>query len=116
MSRALHATLFAAVLIAAGCAPASRTSPRITTPEACQPARVVLVVRNETGYDLDIMQHERRSGTTRLLTMVSVGRHEVDIPNDAMYSYSARHDGATVTGIPFAWRKDVTLEIECRNG
>jgi hypothetical protein len=111
------AALLAAAVTAVSCAPASYSRPlRVHAAESCQPKRAVLVVRNESGYDVDIMQHQRRTGATHLLALVRPGRHELNIPTDIPYTYTARRGGANVSNPPIPSQNPVTLDIECRDG
>jgi len=110
MKRALLRTmpLVAPIVLAAACAPAARsaeTGPR----GVCEGGRAVLVVRNYSGRDVEIVESGR--GSSSVIAVVAGGRHEVGIRNLPGLSYLARPVGS----LYFPRRdRSVRMERECR--
>jgi len=119
MTRALlRATpLLAAAALTAACATASRSR---TEPVAvCDTGRAVLVVRNDSAREVEIVESRIGSGALVVVGLVPTGRQELPIRNEPGYSYHARVPGsravlASSSQRPFDSRS-VTLERTCRS-
>jgi hypothetical protein len=113
MLRLLPKAALALTLAAAGCAPAASKSPRLTAATACHPDQAVLVVRNNTGSEADIV---RFVGPQRsvLVAVAPPGRSEVNVPSDRNHVYSAERRNRTISSTGRTGGVPVTLDYECR--
>lgn len=121
MYRALvHTSLFAAAgLITAGCAssgvqPAAEPASGVV----CQTGSAVLVVRNASGREVEIVESRIGSGGRVVVAIVGQGRHEVAIRNEWGYSYAAKPAGddrvLAATSLTRTRDRSVTLERDCK--
>ena len=112
------APLVAAIVFSSACASAGVQPGQAEQDDDCQNSNAVLVVRNETGGEVQIVESRIGSGGQTVVTTLGPGRHEVRIRNEPGYSYSAQRvgGGATLaaTSRPRAGDRAVTLERECR--
>ncbi len=61
------------------------------------PERRVLVVRNNSGGEVEIVESRRGSGARTVVAYVRTGVQEISIRNDYEYAYSARAVGGRTT-------------------
>lgn len=107
----LRATLFVACgALAAGCAKQAPAEPTERVSGVCDGERL-LVVRNNTGYTMDIVESRIGSGARVVIASVGPGRHEIAIRN--AYSYSARPGPDVRVGLARS-ANDVMLDYQCR--
>lgn len=79
-----------------------------------------MVVRNNTGGEVEIVESRRGSGARTVIAYVRAGVQEIPIRNDYEYAYSARAVGGSTT-IATTNRsrvRDRAVELvrECREG
>ncbi|HEU0012945.1 MAG TPA: hypothetical protein VFQ45_04640 [Longimicrobium sp.] len=118
MTRALRHTLpLLTLTLAAACASASRT--RTAYPAPCESGTAVLMVRNDSGRDVEIVESRIGSGALTVVAVIPTGRHEVKVRNESGYSYSARAVGGgpivASTNLRRTTNRFVTFERECRS-
>ena len=107
----LHAPVWlACTAFALACARQAPAPPTDTETSVCQGTRM-LVVRNNTGHSMDIVESRIGSGARDVVATVGPGRHEMTIRNG--YSYHARPSPGVRLG-PARSRQDVTLDHVCR--
>lgn len=100
----------------------SQSKPVDDTPRNGQPCpeRRVLMVRNNTGTEMEIVESRRGSGARTVIAYARSGVQEIPIKNDYEYAYSARPvEGKTVistTNRPRVRDRTVELTRECREG
>ena len=108
------ALLVAAPVLVFACAP----YPPNTPVDVCG-VRTVLVVRNQSGGDIEIVESRRGSGGRTVIAIVGPGTSEVRIHSEPEYVYSARHVGGrtiiTATSRSRVRDHAVTMSRECRN-
>ena len=97
------------------------TSDQDTPPREPCAGRMVLVIGNYSGVDMEIVESRRGSGGRTVIAIVgSGGVQEVTIRNDYEYDYSARPAGGrTTVAATSRYRvrdRAVTLTRECREG
>lgn len=84
------------------------------------PERRVLVVRNNTGGEVEIVESRTGSGARTVIAYVRAGVQEIPIRNDYEYAYSARAVGGrtTMATTNRTRVRDRTVELirECREG
>ncbi len=112
--------LLVAVLGASTCASQPKATEERTLGGQPCPERRVLVVRNNIGVDVEIVESRRGSGARTVIAYVGPGVQEVPIRNDYEYAYSARQvEGKTTLAATSRTRvRDhaVTLFRECQEG
>lgn len=113
MFRSLPQAVLALALVAASCAPAASKRPRLTAATACHPDRAVLVVRNNTGSEVDIVRFVGPQQSV-LVAIAPPGRSEVDVPSDRNFVYTAERRNQTVSSTVRTGGVPVTLDYECR--
>lgn len=110
--------LLAAVVLSNACAAAGARAAQPDGQVPCAQGVPVIVVRNETGGDVQIVESRIGSGGRTPITVLSPGRHEVRVRNDYDYAYAAqRVDGGAVLAATSMSRQAasaVTIERECR--
>jgi hypothetical protein len=86
--RAGRSALLGAILLAgAGCA-ASAGARQPQTQEDCA-GTAVLLVENQVGFAVDILETHRGTNATAMIAQVGPGSHEITIRSEAEYSYRA---------------------------
>lgn len=121
----MHRTLFqtaallAAAVLFAACATASPSARQARSGVVCEEGRPVLVVRNDSGLTLQIVESRIGSGGRQVVAEVGSGRTEVNIRNDWSYGYSAEPSGggqvlAGTTSRARVPDRAVSMERECR--
>lgn len=109
----------AAALAAAGCA-SSRVQPAAESLSGvvCETGSPVLVVRNASGREVEIVESRIGSGGRAVVAIVGQGRHEVAIRNEWVYSYAAQPAGddrvLAATSLTRTRDRSVTLERDCK--
>ncbi len=110
--------LAAALVLSTACASAGVQAGQAPSDDYCQNSNAVLIVRNETGGDVQIVESRTGSGGRTVVTTLGPGRHEVRIRNEPDYAYSAERVGGgetfAATSAPRAGDRSVVLERECR--
>lgn len=120
MLRALvkSALLLAATVISTACASAGVRAAQDDGQVPCAQGEPVIVVRNETGGDVEIVESRIGSGGRTTITVLSPGRHEVRVRNDYSYAYSAQRAGSgtvlAATSMSRQAAARVSIERECR--
>lgn len=120
MHRSLIRTtpLLAAALLVNACAGATTGTRQPRSGVVCEDGRPVLIVRNDSGMTLQIVESRIGSGGRMVIREIGPGRHEIDVRNDWTYSYSAQRAGGGNTLAATSWRgqpdRSVTLDRECR--
>jgi hypothetical protein len=109
--------LLAMAALTAACA-SSRPRPAAepTSGIRCETGRPVLVVRNDSGREVEIVESRIGSGGRTVIALVPSGRHEVAIRNEFGYGYVAQfaQTDQVVAGATLAHRsREVTLERTC---
>ena len=112
--------LLLAVLCASACASQSKVAEERTPIGQPCPERRVLVVGNNYGVEVEIVESRRGSGARTVIAYAGPGVQEIPIRNDHEYSYSARPVGGrtalAATSRPRVRDHAVTLARECREG
>jgi hypothetical protein len=120
MLRALFkaSPLLAAAVLSNACASSGVRAADREGRVPCAQGDAVIVVRNETRADVEIVETRIGSGGRTSVAVLSPGRHEVRVRNDYSYSYSAqRVSGGAVLAATSMTRQAaaaVTIERECR--
>lgn len=111
--------LLAAAVLTAACAasPAGTRQPR--SGAVCEEGRPVLVVRNDSGLTLQVVESRIGSGGRQVVAEIGSGRTEVNIRNDWSYGYNAEPSGggqtlAATTSRARVPERAVSMERECR--
>ncbi|HEX6911734.1 MAG TPA: hypothetical protein VF142_15130 [Longimicrobium sp.] len=117
--RVQAAPLLAALVLSSACASGGVQPGQAGHDDDCENSSAVLVVRNQSGGEVQIVETRIGSGGRTVVTTLGPGRHEVRIRNEPGYAYAAERvgGGATlaVTSRPRAGDRAVTLERECRS-
>lgn len=114
------APLLASLVLAAGCA-SSRVQPAAAGPVdyVCERGNPVLVVRNASGREVEIVETRIGSAGRAVIAVVGNGRHEVRIRNESRFAYAAQPvGGGTVYAVTSRGRvreRTVLLEKACRD-
>jgi len=120
MYRALIQTsLLAAAAVAAGCASSGvQPAAEPTSGVVCENGSAVLVVRNASGREVEIVESRIGSGGRVVVAIVGQGRHEVAIRNEWVYAYAAKPAGddrvMAATSMTRTRDRSVTLERDCK--
>lgn len=121
----MHRTLFqttallSAAVLTTACAASSPAARQAQSGAVCQAGRPVLVVRNDSGMTLQIVESRIGSGGRQVVAEVGAGRTEVNIRNDYSYGYSAEPSGggqflAGTTSRARVPDRAVSMERQCR--
>lgn len=87
------------------------------TMDWCEEGQGVLVVRNELGHDIEIIETRRGPAARVIVAVLPQGYHEVEIRTEPGYSYSARALGdrrIVATQFRRSAGDSVILSRECR--
>jgi hypothetical protein len=111
--------LLATLVLAAACASSRpQASAAALSGYVCDQGNPVLVVRNTSGREVEIVESRTGSGGRAVIAVVGSGRHEVRIRNETAYSYVAQEVGGgtvfSATSRPRVRERAVILEKECR--
>ena len=110
--------LLAVLVLSTACASSRLQGGEPDSAPDCAAGNAVLIVRNESGGDVEIVETRIGSGGRTAIAVVGTGRHEVRIRNESAYAYHAqRVGGGTVlaaTSRPRMGEREVTLQRECR--
>lgn len=107
--------LLLAPILAAGCSPTPTAEPAPTA--TWSDGHPVLVVRNNTGMDVEIVESRRLSSSLRVIAEVGPGQHrQVSIRGETGYHYSARPVGSktSINGETNGRTDQVLMTRECR--
>lgn len=112
-------TLLAAAVLTAACAASSPAAREARSGAVCDAGRPVLVIRNDSGMTLQIVESRIGSGGRQVVAEIGPGRTEVNVRNDWSYGYSAEPSGGgqTLAGTTSRARvpeRTVSMERECR--
>jgi hypothetical protein len=121
MNRAMIRVLpLAALLAAAGCATAGASgAQRPGAWGVCETGEAVLVVRNNSGQTVEIVESSINSAARPVIASLTTGSHEVRVRNEPGYSYTAQLVGPqgrtlAATSRPRNRDRQVILERRCR--
>jgi|GEM_PF-6699994 len=110
--------LLAAIVLSTACASSNVRGGQREWSAPCSTGDAVLIVRNDSGGEVEIVESRIGSGGRTAIAVVGSGRHELRIRNEPTYSYHAQRvgGGAVLAGTsrPRASDRDVVLERECR--
>ncbi len=101
-----------------GCASTKKLPPPRTVAEPCA-GQAILIIENDAGYDLDVLEARSGGGGRTVIGTVGAGYHEILVRREGGYYYFTRRTqtGTTVASesMRASARDQVRLRRECRS-
>jgi len=100
-----------------GCASTKKVPPPRTVAEPCE-GQAILIVENDAGYGLDVLEARSGGGGRTVITTVGTGYHEILVRREGGYYYFTRRAQTGITVVSESMRASardrVRLRRECR--